>query len=80
LRLFWICTVPHHYRTVQGDVLDERGGSVAGATVEVRNLDTNFTQTEKTNSDGHLPFLAWLPAAISSLLASPALPPFFRKT
>src|SRR5712672_2223052 len=43
--------------TVQGDVLDERGGSVAGATVEARNLDTNFTQTEKTNSDGHFAFV-----------------------
>jgi hypothetical protein len=28
--------------TVQGDVVDERGGSVAGATVVARNLDTNF--------------------------------------
>ena len=36
--------------TVQGDVVDERGGSVAGATIEAKNLDTNFTQTEKTNS------------------------------
>src|SRR5712672_2526108 len=47
--------------TVQGDVLDERGGSVAGATVEAKNLDTNFTQTEKTNSDGHFAFLRLAP-------------------
>ena len=47
--------------TVQGDVVDERGGSVAGATVEARNLDTNFTQTEKTNSDGHFAFLSLAP-------------------
>jgi len=66
--------------TVQGDVLDERGGSVAGATVEARNLDTNFAQTEKTNSDGHFAFLNLAPAAISSPSASPALPRFFRKT
>src|SRR5437879_8193271 len=39
--------------TVQGDVLDEKGGSVAGATVEAKNLDTNFTQTETTDTDGH---------------------------
>src|SRR3989440_4733617 len=43
--------------TVQGDVLDERGGSVGGASVEARNLDTNFTRAEKTNSDGHFAFL-----------------------
>jgi hypothetical protein len=47
--------------TVQGDVVDERGGSVAGATVEARNLDTNFAQTEKTNSDGHFAFLSLAP-------------------
>src|SRR5712692_11770565 len=47
--------------TVQGDVLDERGGSVAGATVEAKNLDTNFTQTEKTDSDGHFAFLNLAP-------------------
>jgi Carboxypeptidase regulatory-like domain/TonB dependent receptor len=47
--------------TVQGDVLDEHGGSVAGATVEARNLGTNFTQTEKTNSDGHFAFLGLAP-------------------
>jgi Carboxypeptidase regulatory-like domain/TonB dependent receptor/TonB-dependent Receptor Plug Domain len=47
--------------TVQGDVLDEKGGSVAGATVEAKNLDTNFAQTEKTNSDGHFAFLSLAP-------------------
>src|SRR2546421_5340860 len=47
--------------TVQGDVLDERGGSVAGATVEAKNLDTNFTQTETTNADGHFAFLSLAP-------------------
>ena len=39
--------------TVQGDVVDEKGGSVAGATVEAKNLDTNFVQTDTTNTDGH---------------------------
>ncbi|HVH72843.1 MAG TPA: TonB-dependent receptor, partial [Candidatus Dormibacteraeota bacterium] len=46
---------------VQGDVLDERGGSVPGATVEAKNLDTNFTQTETTNADGHFAFLSLAP-------------------
>jgi len=41
---------------VQGDVLDAQGGSVAGATVEAKNLDTNLTQTDTTNADGHFGF------------------------
>src|SRR5712672_464122 len=57
--------------TVQGDVLDERGGSVAGATVEVRNLDTNFTQTEKTNSDGHFAFLSLAPGRYQLTISQP---------
>jgi hypothetical protein len=47
--------------TVQGDVLDEKGGSVAGATVQAKNLETNFTQTETTGSDGHFAFLSLAP-------------------
>src|SRR5437773_7137402 len=47
--------------TVQGDVLDEKGGSVAGATVEAKNLATNFAQTDTTNTDGHFAFLSLAP-------------------
>src|SRR5216117_38660 len=47
--------------TVHGDVVDEKGGSVAGANIEAKNLDTNFTQTETTNSDGHFAFLSLSP-------------------
>jgi hypothetical protein len=47
--------------TVQGDVLDEKGGSVAGASVEAKNLDTNFVQTDTTNTDGHFAFLSLSP-------------------
>ena len=46
---------------VQGDVLDERGGSVPGASVEAKNLDTNFVRTETTDSDGHYSFLSLAP-------------------
>ncbi len=46
---------------VQGDVLDEKGGSVAGATVEAKNLATNFVQTDTTNADGHFAFLSLAP-------------------
>ena len=47
--------------TVQGDVLDEKGGSVAGASVEAKNLDTNFVRTETTNTDGHFALLNLAP-------------------
>src|SRR5712692_4656990 len=47
--------------TVQGDVLDEKGGSVPGATVEAKNLDTNFTQTDTSSADGHFAFLSLAP-------------------
>src|SRR5256712_6753460 len=47
--------------TVQGDVLDEKGGSVAGATVEAKNLSTNFVKTDTTDTDGHFAFLSLTP-------------------
>ncbi|HWZ97577.1 MAG TPA: carboxypeptidase regulatory-like domain-containing protein [Candidatus Dormibacteraeota bacterium] len=47
--------------TVQGDVLDEKGGSVPGASVEAKNLDTNFVRTETTDGDGHFAFLNLAP-------------------
>src|SRR5207248_8085540 len=34
---------------------------VAGATVEAKNLDTNLTQSETTNTDGHFAFLSLAP-------------------
>lgn len=37
---------------IQGTVLDASGAVVPGATVEVKNLDTNFTRTLTTNEDG----------------------------
>src|SRR5260370_2715270 len=55
--------------TVQGDVVDEKGGTVAAATVEIRNLDTNFTRTETTGPDGHFAFLL-LPPGRYTLPAS----------
>ncbi len=47
--------------TVQGDVLDEKGGSVAGAAVEAKNLATNFVQTDTSGTDGHFAFLSLAP-------------------
>jgi hypothetical protein len=57
--------------SVQGDVVDERGGGVAGATVEAKNLDTNFVQTEKTNSDGHFAFLSLAPGRYQLTISQP---------
>ncbi|HLK04333.1 MAG TPA: TonB-dependent receptor, partial [Candidatus Acidoferrum sp.] len=47
--------------TVQGDVLDEKGGSVPAASVTAKNLDTNYTRTENTDNDGHFAFLNLAP-------------------
>jgi hypothetical protein len=47
--------------SVQGDVLDEKGGTVAGAAVEAKNIDTNYTRTDTTNADGHFAFLNLVP-------------------
>ena len=43
--------------TIQGDVADEKGGAVPGATVEIKNLDTNLTRTQTTGEDGRFTFL-----------------------
>ena len=42
---------------IQGEVVDQSGAVVPGATVEVRNLDTNFTRTLSTDNDGRFVFL-----------------------
>ncbi|HET9803091.1 MAG TPA: TonB-dependent receptor, partial [Candidatus Acidoferrum sp.] len=47
--------------TVQGDVLDEKGGSVPGASVAAKNLDTNYIRTETSDGDGHFSFLNLAP-------------------
>ncbi len=65
--------------SVQGDVVDERGGSVAGATVEAKNLDTNFTQTEKTNSDGHFAFLRLAPGRYQLTISQPGFASVLQK-
>jgi hypothetical protein len=47
--------------TVQGDVLDEKGGSVPDASVQATNLDTNYVRAETSNGDGHFVFLNLIP-------------------
>lgn len=47
--------------TIQGTVSDEQGAVVAGATVEARNVATNFTRVFTTDSDGRFTFLSMPP-------------------
>lgn len=46
---------------IQGTVSDEQGAVVAGATVEARNVATNFSRTFTTDSDGRFTLLALPP-------------------
>jgi hypothetical protein len=55
--------------SVQGDVLDEKGGSIPDAQVDAKNLDTNFVRTEKTNNDGHFVFLNLAPGRYTITIA-----------
>jgi len=56
---------------IEGSVADESGGIAPGAEVEVRNVDTNFTRTLTTGSDGRFVFLQLAPGryAVSFKLA-----------
>src|ERR1700751_6199230 len=42
--------------TILGTVKDSSGASIAGATVTVRNTDTNLTKTAMTEQDGSYRF------------------------
>ncbi|HYP53594.1 MAG TPA: carboxypeptidase-like regulatory domain-containing protein, partial [Pyrinomonadaceae bacterium] len=46
---------------VQGTVRDEAGAVVAGASVEVRNVETNLTRALTTDEDGRFVFLQLRP-------------------
>ncbi len=46
---------------IQGTVLDPQGASVAGATVEVKNPDINFSKSLTTDTDGRFVFLQLQP-------------------
>ncbi len=47
--------------TIQGTVTDEQGAVVPGATVEARNVETNFSRTFTTDSDGRFTLLTLPP-------------------
>ena len=57
--------------TVQGDVLDEKGGSVPDASIKATNLDTNYVRAETANEDGHFVFLNLAPGRYTLTISKP---------
>jgi hypothetical protein len=51
--------------TIQGTVADSNGAAVAGATVEIKNLDTNLSKTLTTDEGGRFIALALSPGKYS---------------
>ena len=47
--------------SIQGVVTDEQGAVVPGATVEARNVDTNFSRTFTTDNEGRFTLLSMPP-------------------
>ena len=47
--------------SIQGTVVDEKGGAVPGAEVGVKNLDTDLSKSTTTGSEGQYQFLALPP-------------------
>ncbi|MBI1750738.1 MAG: TonB-dependent receptor [Acidobacteria bacterium] len=56
---------------IQGTVLDASGAVVPGASVEVRNLDTNLTRTLTTNGDGRFVALQLPPGRYEATITNP---------
>src|SRR4051795_12018699 len=50
---------------IQGTVTDANGASVPGATIEIKNLDTNLSRTLTTDEDGRFIALALPPGPYS---------------
>ena len=50
---------------ILGTVKDTTGGTVAGASVTVTNIDTNLTRTQPTGDDGAFAFLRYRSGAIA---------------
>jgi len=61
---------------VQGTVVDQTGSAVAGATVSLRNQDTNQTRTISANSEGSF-YAGELPVGQYELrIVSPGFSPY----
>jgi hypothetical protein len=57
--------------SIQGTVMDEKGGAVADASVEARNLDTNLLKTTTTDTDGRFAFLSLPPGGYTITISKP---------
>jgi hypothetical protein len=57
--------------TIQGTVMDANGSTVPGTTVEIKNLDTNFTRTITTDESGRFVALALPPGRYSVTVTKP---------
>jgi hypothetical protein len=55
--------------SIQGTVIDEKGGAVPDANVEVKNLDTDLSKTTTTGSEGQYLFLALPPGRYTVTIA-----------
>src|ERR1700719_1847609 len=67
-----LCSAHAQYRaSIQGVVTDPQGSVVSGATVTLKNLDTNQTLTATTNDNGIYNFNA-LPSSKYSLTVEKA--------
>src|SRR4030095_6851656 len=62
-----VCTAPGWSQSqattgvIQGSITDPSGAAVAGANVEAKNLDTNFTRSQDSDSGGRFAFLQMPP-------------------
>ncbi len=69
--LVFICALPALTQTqittgtIQGTVSDAQGSVVPGATVEIKNLETNFSRTLQTDDNGRFVALALPPGNYS---------------
>jgi Carboxypeptidase regulatory-like domain/TonB dependent receptor len=65
--LVMTCTAPGWSQSqattgvIQGTITDPSGAAVAGASVEAKNLDTNFTRSQDSDSGGRFAFLQMPP-------------------
>ena len=56
---------------IQGSVEDEKGAVIPGATVEVKNVETNLTRTLVTGEDGRFVFLQLPPGRYTATVSKP---------
>ena len=56
---------------IQGTVVDEKGGAVPDANVEVKNVDTNLSRTSTTGPEGQYEFRALPPGRYTVTIAKP---------